>query len=373
MDKEFTKSLITLFDWYDLIGSKEMPERSTMEQLTALLSGIDTSLERLYFLQDKKSHFQRHFRKLRELIFYLLNNLFIVDPRDSSKEYLEEAIQIFEDFLEKIDGRFARYLQGNDQLSKRQLMAFKRDLANSLNADQTAWDEPTADTLFLLKMILEEHLDQKPAYGVLKEMRQVLNEFRQHAHQPLQHPFLSWVDTSLILSDFCEGRYLRNLMERIGLCINPWEPSKRQSAIESFRKHLQKLKAISLSSGRRRNRTIELLEELVGKHKAFEDAECTDLQPRDEIKTLGNIMEKITCNLSADQLALMLRAMDEIRLVSARSMNAVFRQIIPFLCTARKENLSYGAVRSKGYAPEDKDRQIALTMLEKMMDKIKSY
>ncbi|MFP9097767.1 hypothetical protein ACLI09_01830 [Flavobacterium sp. RHBU_24] len=82
---------------------------------------------------------------------------------------------------------------------------------------------------------------------------------------------------------------------------------------------------------------------------------------------------KVLCMLSADQLALLLRAADESQLVKARSMNAVFKYIIPHLSTPNKADLSPNAVRSKAYHPEEADREAAIDALQKLIKKIQSY
>jgi len=82
---------------------------------------------------------------------------------------------------------------------------------------------------------------------------------------------------------------------------------------------------------------------------------------------------KMLCNLSSDQLALILRAADEARIVKARSMSAVFKTIVPYLSTPFKKELSYQSVRSKSYNAEDKDKEIAIVTLEKIIKKIKTY
>jgi len=83
--------------------------------------------------------------------------------------------------------------------------------------------------------------------------------------------------------------------------------------------------------------------------------------------------EKIICDLSADQLALILRAADESRVVVAKSMTEVFKSIVPHLSTTRRETLSYTAVRSKAYNAEDRDKEIAVLALQRMTEKIKGY
>lgn len=87
----------------------------------------------------------------------------------------------------------------------------------------------------------------------------------------------------------------------------------------------------------------------------------------------SNDRMKIYCNLSGDQLALMLRAADEAQVLKARSMNAVFKAIVPHLATAQRNELSADAIRSKAYSPEEPDREACISALENMIRKIKGY
>lgn len=82
---------------------------------------------------------------------------------------------------------------------------------------------------------------------------------------------------------------------------------------------------------------------------------------------------KLECDLSADQIALILRAADESRIVKARSMNHFFKMIVPYLSTPFKRELSYQSVRSKSYNAEERDKDIAVQTLERLIKKINSY
>ena len=86
-----------------------------------------------------------------------------------------------------------------------------------------------------------------------------------------------------------------------------------------------------------------------------------------------NEKSKILCILSTDQTGLILRAADELKILIAKSMNEVFKTIVPHLSTPYKENLSYDSMRSKSYAAEERDKKIAIETLEKLIEKIKSY
>ena len=100
------------------------------------------------------------------------------------------------------------------------------------------------------------------------------------------------------------------------------------------------------------------------------------IQTEQEIKITPEVLpqeNKIECILSTDQMGLILRATDESRILKARSMSQVFKTIVPYLSTPFKRNLSYQSVRSKSYNAEERDKEIAIQTLEKIIKKIKTY
>lgn len=90
-------------------------------------------------------------------------------------------------------------------------------------------------------------------------------------------------------------------------------------------------------------------------------------------KASAKASPKVLCMLSTDQMGLILRAADESRILVAKSMNQVFRSIVPHLSTPYKEDLSYDGMRSKSYVAEDKDKQKAVEALERIIKKIQEY
>ena len=79
---------------------------------------------------------------------------------------------------------------------------------------------------------------------------------------------------------------------------------------------------------------------------------------------------KLMCNLSADQLSILLRAMDEIRLVEARSLSQVYRAIVPYLSTRNRKDLSADSLRVKSYQVDFSDRKKVLDVLERLATKV---
>jgi hypothetical protein len=82
---------------------------------------------------------------------------------------------------------------------------------------------------------------------------------------------------------------------------------------------------------------------------------------------------KVLCTLSTDQAGLILRAAGELKILKARSMNEVFKTIVPHLSTPFKENLSFDSMRTKSYTAEERDKEIAIGILEKIIGKIREY
>lgn len=82
---------------------------------------------------------------------------------------------------------------------------------------------------------------------------------------------------------------------------------------------------------------------------------------------------KLRCSLSVDQLAIIFRAVDETKLVEARSLNQVYHSIVPFLSTPNRVDISPASMRVKSYHPEERDKQLVIEKLQQMISRINSY
>jgi hypothetical protein len=82
---------------------------------------------------------------------------------------------------------------------------------------------------------------------------------------------------------------------------------------------------------------------------------------------------KILCRLSVDQIAIILKAADDIKLVVTRSFSQVLKSIVPFLSTERFKNFSWKSARSSTYKMEGSDKEIVIQTLEQLIAKIEEY
>jgi len=82
-------------------------------------------------------------------------------------------------------------------------------------------------------------------------------------------------------------------------------------------------------------------------------------------------IDKVYCTFSSGILAILLRAAEQAGLVKVPSLSGLYKAIVPYLSTSRKPELSVDSVRSKSYLFDEKTRDDAIQLLEKMIDKIR--
>jgi hypothetical protein len=97
----------------------------------------------------------------------------------------------------------------------------------------------------------------------------------------------------------------------------------------------------------------------------------TSEPPPDHSKSQA--LYKVLCRLSVDQIAIILKAADDIKLVVTRSFSQVLKSIVPFLSTERFKDVSWKSARSSTYKMEDGDKTIAIETLEALISKIREY
>jgi hypothetical protein len=98
---------------------------------------------------------------------------------------------------------------------------------------------------------------------------------------------------------------------------------------------------------------------------------CFPETPRDNPE--NETLFKVLCRLSVDQIAIILKAADDTRLLASHSFSLVLRSIVPFLSTERLKHFSWKSARSSTYKMEANDKTVAIHTLEALISKIKEY
>ncbi len=83
--------------------------------------------------------------------------------------------------------------------------------------------------------------------------------------------------------------------------------------------------------------------------------------------------KKVHSKLSVDQLALILRAAYDQGVIVTKSLNHLFRTLVPYLSTDERRDLSFGSMRSKSYNAEIKDKELTIAVLSQLVEAIRNY
>ncbi|MGE8339771.1 MAG: hypothetical protein ACN6OI_01955, partial [Flavobacterium sp.] len=190
----------------------------------------------------------------------------------------------------------------------------------------------------------------------------------------------SELDLLLIRMNFNSREYAERLLTKAGIFLNSFESlSERLENIFHCCRQLANLNSdLKLTFNPSQQHLISFLENWFSNEiRYIEKKTAVLLQEQNGISAGSEFFQqadsKLECILSGDQIGLILRATDEARIIKAKSMNYIFKSIVPYLSTPVKRNLSYQSVRSKSYNAEDRDKEIAIESLEKIIRKIKTY
>lgn len=305
------------------------------------------------------------------------------------KQILNELIHSIGELLAFIEGRFKDFLNINGNVPTAYLSIIKKELIkriaaiqDTLNNDfhlQPAFEIMIQSLVNFLNYSPDEH---SFTFQEIRYIKELCKEF-DHIEITENTKVFSQIDELLISWNFNDVRYIAYLTERLSQLVSNQE--KTEDRIESLLyyfklfKQLHRKQSVVFSS-KYANLNDEIcnwfFQEILYLEKKMHLSVIPSHEHTELTKSKANPekpKQKVMCVLSTDQTGLILRATDELRILVAKSMNEVFKTIVPHLSTPYKEELSYDGMRSKSYVAEERDKQIAIETLERIIRKIKEY
>ena len=305
------------------------------------------------------------------------------------KQILNELIHSIGELLAFIEGRFKDFLNINGNVPTAYLSIIKKELIkriaaiqDTLNNDfhlQPAFEIMIQSLVNFLNYSPDEH---SFTFQEIRYIKELCKEF-DHIEITENTKVFSQIDELLISWNFNDVRYIAYLTERLSQLVSNQE--KTEDRIESLLyyfklfKQLHRKQSVVFSS-KYANLNDEIcnwfFQEILYLEKKMRLSVIPSHEHTELTKSKANPekpKQKVMCVLSTDQTGLILRATDELRILVAKSMNEVFKTIVPHLSTPYKEELSYDGMRSKSYVAEERDKQIAIETLERIIRKIKEY
>lgn len=305
------------------------------------------------------------------------------------KQILNELIRYISELLAFIEGRFIDFLNVNGNVPTAYFNIIKKELLNrieaiknSRNSDfqlQPAFEIMIQSLVNFLNYSPEEHSFTFQEIRYIKELCKEID----HIEITENTKVFSQIDELLISWNFNDVRYIEHLTEKLSHLVSSKEKAgdRIESLLYYFKsfKQLHRKQSVVFNS-KYANLNDEIcnwfFQEILYLEKKMHLSVIPLHEHTELTKSKANPekpKQKVMCMLSTDQTGLILRATDELRILVSKSMNEVFKTIVPHLSTPYKEDLSYDGMRSKSYVAEDRDKQIAIETLERIIKKIKQY
>lgn len=351
---------------------------------------IQSELKNQVFALHKESQIRLLVQKYHSALIILLDTLdhYIKDISFNKEEHgniTATLISCLDELLFFIETRYLNYLTLEERVPPTYLSVSRNEMKLKLNRVQKKLIADVADPAFtsivldnLYRFILSKRIDSITLRELLYR-KELVQKLEQHGNEEMRTTLYNSLHELLVYMNYNSRDYINYFTKSIAEKINTLETKveridslhfhyKEFSQMQSNQSFIlypehENLKAILDNWF---HQEILYLEKTMHLHEHVREIKRNIKQPI-------LVHEKIKVNLSADQLAIILRACDESQLLAARSMSQIFRQIIPFLSTHTKDNLSYDAVRSKSYHAEDRDKEIVKAVLEKLIKKTDSY
>jgi hypothetical protein len=394
---EWLDSLITV----SLNPAKNDHATVTDEQIKTILSQMaeekakfQSLLKNHVFGLTKEKQVELYLKQYHSALIILLDqaleNSKAIPAKKKALEHLaNETITCVDELLSFVETRFSNYLCLDERVPITYLSVTKKELKPrigklNLKLSKQVTDDQLRDIVVNCLFFSIENDEGNPVtFQKLFYIKELLNELE--AIEALEENKCTYtsLDRILIYLNFNNTDYMNYLTQKIANKINSHDDfCKRMDCLLNHYKEFnqtQRKLGIALYP-----QQVALKDELsnwfsqeifyLEKKLHFSilplQNKATGLKEKTSVEKEKS---KVLCVLSTDQTALILRAADELKILIAKSMNEVFKTIVPHLSTPYKENLSYDSMRSKSYVAETRDKEIAIQTLEKMIKKIKEY
>lgn len=389
-------------EWFDALISHTLnPKKTNITKLSKqdifVISNhiekesknIQNSLKKEIFLLRKKREVRLQVRKYHSNLVFLLDNVIEYQKTglfESSE--LSVLLELLRDKLEEllsiVENRFSIFLSLDERVPITYLMLSRNELQFKLEKLSKKVDESFMGVAYKIiihsiSQFIETFSTNKITYRQLLYPKDLLRSLKS-VNTLAPTNFFSEIDKLLIEKNFNSVEYIDHIIEHINEEINLDESTPyRIAKLLFYKKEVDRIysnEKVSFDPCRNNIKPVLenwLTQEIIYLEKTMELTNKTNSDNLNSGASSTAINSKIECDLSIDQMALILRATDEARVIKARSMNHFFKMIVPHLSTPFKKDLSYQSVRSKSYNPEDRDKEIAIKILEKIITKIQSY
>jgi hypothetical protein len=367
-----------------MIGSRELESFGSLMQQEITQNKM--LLSEAAFRIFSKRKIQRMIGQYHRSLFLLLETAFERHPQiaatsEKATSLGKTAIEAINELLDFIEHRFGEYIDLDSWVPTAHLSGVKDSIAGRLKK-LTPWLNAAATGTPLAVLILDAFNtligeDQKKQRATFRDVfykKELIDRLEKLANTtPTGEQSSSQLTQMLVLMNFnCRGfidyytsgiaariRQMQSAAEKRGELLLAHKDFNQLHHQSEFSLHAGDID-VKTAIGRWFDAELQYLD----RQREWETVQAP--KTFDSSPTMAADQTKILCFLSIDQVALLLRALDSLRIIQARSMNSVFQRIAPHLSTPRKTEISWESMRAKAYQFEESDKQRVLKMLESL-------
>lgn len=364
----------------------------TSENIAKESQKIQIQLKNEVFSLRKKRQIRLLIRKYHSTLIFLLDN--VIENRKNTifnapnlSTSIDTIISALEELLSFIEIRFATYLSLDERVPITYLIVSRNELHLKLDKLQRKkWQNEIHQNIMesvisVLYQLIQSNRGYKITYRQILYQKELFKSIDDFDESEKSVDIYTSLDELLIRLNFNAQVYITCLINRIvsNLDMQTTLTDRMSKLLFIFKEFRQLYSNESIMFEPSQQNIKSVLHNWFKHEVAYLEREIElnassriGVQTKNIDATVA-LDNKIECILSTDQMGLILRATDESRILKARSMSQIFKTIVPYLSTPFKKDLSYQSVRSKSYNAEERDKEIAIQTLEKIIKKIKSY
>lgn len=364
----------------------------TSENIAKESQKIQIQLKNEVFSLRKKRQIRLLIRKYHSTLIFLLDN--VIENRKNTifnapnlSTSIDTIISALEELLSFIEIRFATYLSLDERVPITYLIVSRNELHLKLEKLQRKkWQNEIHQNIMesvisVLYQLIQSNRGYKITYRQILYQKELFKSIDDFDESEKSVDIYTSLDELLIRLNFNAQVYITCLINRIvsNLDMQTTLTDRMSKLLFIFKEFRQLYSNESIMFEPSQQNIKSVLHNWFKHEVAYLEREIElnassriGVQTKNIDATVA-LDNKIECILSTDQMGLILRATDESRILKARSMSQIFKTIVPYLSTPFKKDLSYQSVRSKSYNAEERDKEIAIQTLEKIIKKIKSY
>ncbi|MNX40495.1 hypothetical protein D3C86_708790 [compost metagenome] len=376
-----------------IINSISQTELSLIsENISEESKKIQIRLKNEVFSLRKKRQIRLLVRKYHSTLIFLLDTIIENQKNDAFQDpdlsaIIDTIINSLDELLSFVETRFSTYLSLDERVPITYLMVSRKEL--ELKLDKLKRKKISNEihrnvmeiVLAVLYKLVKSDRGYKITYRQILYQKELLKNMDDFSDFESSLSIYSSFDVLLIRLNFNCIDYVNYLISRIMNTINSQGTieERRSTLLWHFKEFSQLYSNEKIMFEPSQQNIKDVLNNWF-KHEIGYLETGMQFSPKalpdyvSKLRVEAAVEEnKIECILSTDQMGLILRATDESRIIKARSMSQIFKTIVPHLSTPFKKDLSYQSVRSKSYNAEERDKEIAIQTLEKIIKKIKTY